>query len=77
MSSRLLVSLSIGLPPMAILDQQYLISSSTYLIAQFLASGLGILLLLIYTIEHQKDIQAATLLLAFQNVCTNTEYRIK
>ena len=38
MSSRSSVSLSIGLPLMAILDQQYLISSSTYLIHSSISS---------------------------------------
>jgi hypothetical protein len=44
-------------------------------VAQFLASDLGFLL--VYVTGHQKDIRAATLPLASQNVCTNMVFKIK
>lgn len=44
-------------------------------VAQFLTSDLDFLL--IYLLGHQKDIRAATLLLASQNVYTNTVFKIK
>jgi hypothetical protein len=71
MSSHLLVSLSTGADG----NIGSIILDFVKCVAPFLASDLGFLL--IYIIGHQKDIWAATSLLASQNVCMNMAYKIK